>query len=285
MYNLGNHGIALNTETVDHGQAHGNVGVPNKHTTGNLKNAASRRTTVYHCMADVTTSLARSLHNGAYARPARGRQSTLAKLDVVRAAQWRGVESGGGSDRTQIWVRRRALRLSHRAWRFDAAPGPTDPVASEKGGNPWSGVRHGCPSHSLRAYVGVPVSGTCCIVRVQENVGGGGRLQVAWMYASFEASIFTKRVPEPHAYHAKPIHSKRRPTYALDKSTDKYHVQRWLVAVEMRADAEMQRDHLKINGLRDDKRMRLDRVHTGCTRLSFIDTFTCKLPRRLCEGG
>ena len=54
-----------------------------------------------------------------------------------------------------------------------AAPGPHRP-------HPWSGVRHGCPSHSFRAYVGVPVSGTCCIVRVQENVGGGESLQVAW---------------------------------------------------------------------------------------------------------
>ena len=57
---------------------------------------------------------------------------------------------------------------------------PQTPLPPKRGGSPWSGVRHGCPSHSLRAYVGVPVSGTCCIVRVQENVGGGGRLQVEW---------------------------------------------------------------------------------------------------------
>ena len=125
---------------------------------------------------------------------------------VLRSTRWRGVESGGGSDRTQIWVRRRALRLSHRAWRFGAAPGPTDPIASEEGrGSPWSGVRHGCPSHSLRAYVSVPVSGTCCIVRVQENVGGGGRLQVAWMYAELRSEhLHEEGTRAHHAYHAKP---------------------------------------------------------------------------------
>ena len=180
---------------------------------------------------------------------------------VLRSTRWRGVESVGGSDRTQIWVRRRALRLSHRAWRFGAAPGPTNPIASEEGRSPWSGVRHGCPRHSLRAYVRVHVSGTCSTVRVQENVGGGGRLQVVWMNASSEASIFTKRKLEPTMRTTpNPIHSERGPTYALDESTHKFHVQRWLVAVAMRADAEIKR-HLEINSLRGDNRMRLNRVH------------------------
>ena len=73
----------------------------------------------------------------------------------------------------------------------------------------------GCPPHDYWVYVGVPVSGTCSTVRVQENVGGGGRLQVVWMYASFEASFFTKRVPEPTMRTTPtPIHSNQRPTYA-----------------------------------------------------------------------
>ena len=45
---------------------------------------------------------------------------------------------------------------------------------------PWSGVRHGCPSHSLRAYVGVLVSGACSTRRVRDDVGGGGELHMDW---------------------------------------------------------------------------------------------------------
>ena len=76
-------------------------------------------------------------------------------------------------------------------------------------------THRGCPPNDFWVYVGVPVSGTCSTVRVQENVGGGGRLQVVWMYASFEASFFTKRVPEPTTRTTpNPIHSNRRATYA-----------------------------------------------------------------------
>ena len=67
---------------------------------------------------------------------------------------------------------------------------------------------------------------------------------------SSKASIFTKRVPEvTMCTTPKPIHSKRRPTYALDQSAHKRNVQKRVVAVAMRAYAEMQR-HLENNGLR-----------------------------------
>ena len=57
---------------------------------------------------------------------------------------------------------------------------PQTPLPPKRGGSPWSGVRHGCPSHSLRAYVGVPVYGACSTMRVRDNVGGGGELHMDW---------------------------------------------------------------------------------------------------------
>ena len=34
-------------------------------------------------------------------------------------------------------------------------------------------------------------------MRVREDVGGGGKLQVVWTCANFKANFFAKGVPEP----------------------------------------------------------------------------------------
>ena len=48
--------------------------------------------------------------------------------------------------------RARVVALRVRCWKVGAAPGPTDPIASEEGGgSPWSGVRQGCPRLSFGA--------------------------------------------------------------------------------------------------------------------------------------
>ena len=85
-----------------------------------------------------------------------------------------------------------------------------------------------------------------------------------------------------HAYHAKP-----RPTVIdaphtpLDKSTHKRHVQWWLVAVAMRADAEMRRQ-IEINGIRNENRMRFDRVPQRC-QMELLWKVTCFQIRRYRE--
>ena len=92
------------------------------------------------------------------------------------------LEPFDASDHYGKWrvVRARVVALRGRWRKVGAAPGPTDPIASEEGGSPWSGGRHGCPSHSLRAYVGVPVNGACSTMRVRDNVSGGGELHTDW---------------------------------------------------------------------------------------------------------
>ena len=157
-----------------------------------LENAASRRTTAYHCTADVT---ARTLHNGG-------------KLEVERAAlytvalrrKWVEGRSRSGVPqevRPVVPVTTSSHRLSFRARSSQCQVLAFPLTHSPEGGSQWCQITPGCTPHDFWAYVGVLASGTCSAVRVQENVGGGGWLQVVWMYASFEASIFTKRVPEP----------------------------------------------------------------------------------------
>ena len=87
---------------------------------------------------------------------------------------------------------------------------PQTPLPPKRGGSPWSGVRHGCPSHSLRAYVGVPVSGTCCIVRVQENVGGGESCK--WR----GCTRASKRASSRRGYQSPPSVPRQTPSTASD---------------------------------------------------------------------
>ena len=84
------------------------------------------------------------------------------------------------------------------------------PHCLRRGGSPWSGVRHGCPSHSLRAYVGVPVSGTCCIVRGQENVGGGESCK--WR----GCTRASKRASSRRGYQSPPSVPRQTPSTASD---------------------------------------------------------------------
>ena len=70
------------------------------------------------------------------------------------------------------------------------------PHCLRRGGGPWSGVRHGCPSHSLGAYVGVSVDGECCTMRVRDDVGGGGALQMEWKPACCTHSKYVHLGPK-----------------------------------------------------------------------------------------
>ena len=151
------------------------------------------------------------------------------------------------------WVRRRALRLNHRAWRFGAAPGPIDPVASEEGeGSP--------PAYDMAAqatpcrHVGVPA------VEHLQYASGKSVKGCKWRGCT-ELRSEHLREDFIRAHHAT--------TPPSSTASDVPHtpwinplrnatMQRWLVAVAMHADAEMQRDL----GLRDaDNRMRLNSVH------------------------
>ena len=118
------------------------------------------------------------------------------------------------------------------------AGAPTDPIASEEGGNPWCRITRGVPTsrllgvyeaiaqcqrshrphclprggksvvpdHTRGAHpaasgriVDVPVSGTRCTVH-RCNVGGRGRLQVVWSTcATFTAGFFAMGKPVYHA--------------------------------------------------------------------------------------
>ena len=138
-------------------------------------------------------------------------------IRLHRQLHQKALEPLDASDHYGKWrvVRARVVALRGRWRKVGAAPGPTDPIASEEGGksvvwrttrqptphlpglevrcrsgptdsiaseeerSPWSVVRHGCPSHSP-AYVGVPVNGACSTMRVRDHVGGGGELHMGW---------------------------------------------------------------------------------------------------------
>ena len=129
-------------------------------------------------MADVSTSLARSLHNGG-------------KLEVERAAlyavalrcKWVEGRSRSGvpqEARPVVPVTTSSPRLSFQARSSHCQVLAFPLTHSPKGGSQWCQITPGCPPHDFRAYVDVPVFGTCSTMRVQGYVGGGRRLQVVW---------------------------------------------------------------------------------------------------------
>ena len=154
-----------------------NVGVPNKHTTANLENAASRRTTAYHCMDDVTTSLARSLHNGG-------------KLEVERAAlcvvalrcKWVEGRSRSGVPqevRPVVPVTTSSPRLSFRARSSHCQVLALPLTHSPEGGSQWCQITPGVPTPRLPG-----VCGCTCVWSALRHTGamwgGGGRFSVKW---------------------------------------------------------------------------------------------------------
>ena len=105
---------------------------------------------------------------------------------VALRGRWKkGRSRSGGSQEVRPVVpvtTRQPTPLLPR-WRFGAAPGSHKKYVS------WRRLRHGCSSHSLRAYVGVPVIGACCTMRVHEDVGGGRTLTIEVKGASYPLSL------------------------------------------------------------------------------------------------
>ena len=111
------------------------------------------------------------------------------KWNVLRCTRWRCVVNGwkvGAALKShrkcvpwfQLRLAAHASPSGHvaviaRCWRSRKATVPKEVVSGARS-------HRGCPPHDFWAYVGVPVSGTCSTMRVQGNVGGGGRLQVEW---------------------------------------------------------------------------------------------------------
>ena len=98
----------------------------------------------------------------------------------------------------------RVVALRGRWREVGAAPGPTDHCL-QRGGSPWSGVRQGSPrlsSHSLRAYVGVPVSEACNTQTVSQDLSDkeerGSPEQTITTSALFKPP---SRLPQTNAHH------------------------------------------------------------------------------------
>ena len=251
----------------------------------NLENAASHRTTAYHCTADVSTSLAvtaRTVHN-------------CRKLEVERAAlytvalrcKWVEGRSRSGvrrKVRPVVPVTTSSPRLSFRARSSHCQMLAFPLTHSPEGGCQWCQITPGVPTPRL-----LGVCGFSCEWNMQHSARArrcGWRWKVATGVDVRELRsehLHEEGTRSHHAYHAKPSSTMSDvPQTPLDKPVHKRHVQRWLVAVAMRADAEMQR-HLEINGLRDDNRMRLDR----CCASRSADTGSCTdshVLANLCEN-
>ena len=147
---------------------------------------------------------------------------------------------------------------------------------SPEGGSQWCQITPGVPTPRL-----LRVCGCSCEWNMQHNArvrkcGWRWKAASGVVDSSSEATFFTKRVRPPCVPRQTLIHSKRRPTYASEYVI-KRHEQQWLVA----GNANVTSKSMASEMIREC----VSTECTGCTRRSFIDTFTCKLPRRPCEGG
>ena len=115
-----------------------------------------------------------------------------------------------------------------------------------------------CPPHDFWAYVGVLVIGTCSTVRVQEDVGGGGRLQGAWLTRAL------KRASSRRGYQSPPCVPRQTPSTVSDVPHTPWLNPLISATCKSRSLQSRCVPTLKCNV-------------TSKTRAS--DTFNCKLPR------